>query len=220
MPAFTQNGLSNQSGNLRNAGGANILASLQTNDGDTSYGYSLSGEGRAQYLNPTQLPAAAAAVTSATNANLSKEDGPGGSGVTLNWDGDSWNTGQALNTGYAYKSDSHDAARMTVALINSDYLGVWQVTAGGRGIRTTYIRRTGNYVAGSGGFLWLLQSYVPFLIGAGLSLCHMTALARTIYEAPMVWSHGKPICRSLIQPNEYAPALREWRAYTHPVYAF
>jgi hypothetical protein len=218
MPSTTQGAISTVSSTLRNAGGANILASISSNDGDTSYGHSLSGETRSGTFGPSQLPTAAASITSATNYNQSKEDGPGGTGVTQNWDGDSWSTGQSLTTGYANKSDAHDSARLTVAYMNSDYLGVRQVTGGGRGIRTTYIYRNTNWEYGGGGGVWLLCEVLLPVLGtiSGLALSMMPALARMAWEIQHRETWPRHIGQTWIRPDEYQFHYDAWQEYTYP----
>jgi hypothetical protein len=70
---------------------------------------------------------------------------------------------------------------------------------------------SGTYLLAGGSFIPLL-SLAAAVIGPGLQLVHMPALARVIFEGRRM-----PVgAQVLIRSNDYEAALASWRAYRHP----
>ena len=103
----------------------------------------------------------------------------------------------------------------TVALLNAAQAGL---TSSGGGqpsrINASQVYVGGEYDVATSGFVMILCG-IAGLIGAGVLLSEMPALARAASRVSPVG-----ICKSLILPHEYAPALGAWRAYRHPRFVF
>jgi len=197
--------------------GPSKLAAVATHDGDSSFVYSSSGgQQNVQLFRFPLLVGVTDPVTSALLQTWAREYEPGigaryfylywnGAQVGSNW-------GEFYHSFPGYIGDgAYTAVAPTLAQVNGEH-GFIGFGSGGPSLKweiwlTQFYRSvTYSYAAGAAGdnFAHLIGSLAA-AIGANLLMRDMPAVARTIQART----------RILIQPSEYAEALRAWRSEKH-----
>jgi hypothetical protein len=107
-------------------------------------------------------------------------------------------------------ADCPGSSGWTVAQVNAAEQGVRAATSGTLMV-CAKLWVTGTYLPAGACFIPIL-SLALAVIGPGLQLAHMPALARFIFERRRMPGGA----RVLIRSDEYEAALGSWRAYRHP----
>lgn len=163
----------------------------------------------------SDLPGEADTIDDAAH-NMSAQDAFDAGGLTFYHRRNGANCGgHAINASMTNYSDN--LGTPTVADLNALSVGFYGTGAISRILaQSAYI--SGNYSLAApdpagitGGFGFLL-SLAASVIGPGLMRAEMPALARYIARFPYPGTR----CHSLIRPDEYERAFRDWKAYRHP----
>ncbi len=189
------------------SGSADKAVCVQANDGDTTH----------IYAGPTaigwyekyvmQVLSGAASLQSVTEYGIWRHDG-GATSVSLLIDnGTAWTGDLGSAIGYASYNAAWTAG-VTLPNVNSAPSGISCVANGTNNVLCTLLYREVDFTPAAGGFPFLITSLVGALLGPGVRLVDMPAIAA------LVRRRG----RCLIQPHEYELAWRELRA--HPFRAW
>lgn len=187
---------------------------VQTNDGDTTKVALTSGTTGIDTYHMTNLPGAANQVTSVASGCYIRRTAAGGGtcNVTM-YDGTlGYSSGFSLNISYTahyYSFNPPSGGSWTPAIWNSAQAGPRRSVAGAAGCYCTMVYSNVVYTLAAGGFIYLLHSILA-AVGGGVTLSHLPGMARDIFHQT----------RSIIRPDEYAEAFREWSTWTRPVYVF
>lgn len=197
---------------------SDVVAAVQTADGDTSVVYQFSnGRLFIQLYTFSPILAVADPVNSASISTYAREYQPGNAERFYfhYWNsarsGSNWGEYLHLFNQTSYGIYSYDAGAASLATVNGQH-GFEMKAASGTGweIWVSACWRTVNYDFGAGGadteFSHIIGS-IAALIGGNLLLREMPRLNRVLG-------------RIRFRPDEYEPAWRAWRNYRHPVWSF
>ena len=195
--------------------GASKLAAVQTNDGGTSFITSTIVADRNSF-DMDNMPSAASAINGepvhhgvmATSGSKNfklyfKLSGTNADGVAQNATG--------TYTDYSDTPGRPGGGAWSVADVNAVMAGVQTGGAGSGNITCTQIYAVVTYSVPSGGFAFLVASFLGPLIAIGIR--DLPGIARAVWARDRRWRH-------VIEPGEYLAALRDLREARWPCYFF
>lgn len=200
--------------------GATKVAAVASNDGDTTYLNSGASNTR-QCFNlswPTDIGTVNSLVANAYMKYATDPAWQAGVGVRNSAGEDTSTT--SLTSSYALYSrtcskpgggswSAADCASGVTWIQIRNY-----TSPGGGHVRCTYVYLTLDYTQPAGCFIPIWSFLLPFL-GAGIELANLPALARVLRCREV-----RPGIRTWFRPDEYAEALRVYREWRRPAFAF
>lgn len=157
---------------------------LQNYDYDTIFVYSLDQFQRTAVMTHQQLPGTASSINACVNYALARVYTVDGAlGI---FDGVSYINKGALTGAYAWYSQSHNATHMTVAYVNSDYIGIWLDSSTGQA-RCEQTYRYVDYAEGGMYFvpIWMLLPGV--FGGAGLLFRELQEMVKLVARKGIIY---------------------------------
>lgn len=190
-----------------NVGGASKMASLASDNGDTSYVEAI-GDGTTQRCSFTITPPAGLELVSTHTLNSVQRETAAGSNhdgfVFVRLSGADSDGSLGLTTSYATNSKTDlGSASITAAVLATAEIGLMSNRPIGGDWRATSLLWDITWTPASGGFACLVGS----LAGAALGLAEMAGLARALHRRT----------GTLITPDEYLAAWRDIRGHRRPM---
>lgn len=224
MAAFTLNpdGVGTYS-DWTNVGGATALISCSDASDATYIQNPADATGRRHSFTMEGLPVYAMTIVGdvSHNARIGRTGAAPGtgqahfrySGTTSELPGGGWTFGTTWTDQVTAYALAPGAVAWTPAIVNATEIGIYSWGSAVDVPLCAKLYATGTFSLPGGGLVFLLASHVGWAIGANLLLEHMPRVALE------VWRHKLPgLGRFMLEPDEWEPAWRAWRAHPFRVY--